>query len=244
MQPRLARVFWAAGIKVCEGYGLTETSPVVSASVGNYKEIRIGYVGKIVKDVQVKIAEDGEILVKGPNVMQGYYKEPEMTAEVLKNGWFHTGDIGELDGEYLKITDRKKEMFKTSGGKYIAPQVMENKFKESPLIEQLIVVGEGKNYPSALIVPSFDGLKEYCRRKDIPYLSDSEMISNSEILEKYQSEIDGLNKYFGKWEQIKRFKLLDKVWGIESGELTPTMKLKRKVIHQKFSKEIESIYQA
>jgi long-chain acyl-CoA synthetase len=244
LQPRLARVFWAAGIKVCEGYGLTETSPVVSASVGNYDEIRIGYVGKIVKDVQVKIAEDGEILVKGPNVMQGYYKEPEMTAEVLKNGWFHTGDIGELDGEYLKITDRKKEMFKTSGGKYIAPQVMENKFKESPLIEQLIVVGDGKNYPSALIVPSFDGLKEYCRRKDIPYLSDSEMISNSEILEKYQSEIDGLNKYFGKWEQIKRFKLLDKPWGIDSGELTPTMKLKRKVIHQKFSKEIESIYQA
>ncbi|MBA4300662.1 long-chain acyl-CoA synthetase [Algoriphagus alkaliphilus] len=244
LQPRLARVFWAAGIKVCEGYGLTETSPVVSASVGNYDEIRIGYVGKIVKDVQVKIAEDGEILVKGPNVMQGYYKEPEMTSEALKNGWFHTGDIGELDGEYLKITDRKKEMFKTSGGKYIAPQVMENKFKESPLIEQLIVVGDGKNYPSALIVPSFDGLKEYCRRKDIPYLSDSEMISNSEILEKYQSEIDGLNKYFGKWEQIKRFKLLDKTWGIDSGELTPTMKLKRKVIHQKFSKEIESIYQA
>lgn len=244
LQPRLARVFWAAGIKVCEGYGLTETSPVVSASVGNYMEIRIGYVGKIVKDVQVKIAEDGEILVKGPNVMQGYYKEPEMTAEVLKNGWFHTGDIGELHGEYLKITDRKKEMFKTSGGKYIAPQVMENKFKESPLIEQLIVVGEGKNYPSALIVPSFDGLKEYCRRKDIPYLSDSEMISNPEILEKYQSEIDGLNKYFGKWEQIKRFKLLDKAWGIDTGELTPTMKLKRKVIHQKFAKEIESIYQA
>jgi long-chain acyl-CoA synthetase len=244
LQPRLARVFWAAGIKVCEGYGLTETSPVVSASIGNQKEIRIGYVGKIVKDVEVKIAEDGEILVKGPNVMQGYYKEPELTAAVLKNGWFHTGDIGELDGEYLKITDRKKEMFKTSGGKYIAPQVMENKFKESTLIEQLIVVGDGKNYPAALIVPSFDGLREYCKRKDIPYLSDLEMINKSDILEKYQSEIDRLNKYFGKWEQIKRFKLLDKGWGIDSGELTPTMKLKRKVIHQRFSKEIESIYQA
>lgn len=244
LQPRLARVFWAAGIKVCEGYGLTETSPVVSASVGNYDEIRIGYVGKIVNDVQVKIAEDGEILVKGPNVMQGYYKQPEMTAEVLQNGWFHTGDIGELDGEYLRITDRKKEMFKTSGGKYIAPQVMENKFKESALIEQLIVVGDGKNYPAALIVPSFDGLKEYCKRKDIPYLSDGEMIANPEILEKYQSEVDSLNKYFAKWEQIKRFKLLDKAWGIDSGELTPTMKLKRKVIHQKFEQEIESIYQA
>ncbi len=244
LQPRLARVFWAAGIKVCEGYGLTETSPVVSASIGNEDGIKIGYVGKIVENVQVKIAEDGEILVKGPNVMQGYYKEPEMTAEVLQNGWFHTGDIGELDGEYLKITDRKKEMFKTSGGKYIAPQVMENKFKESLLIEQLMVVGDGKNYPAALIVPSFDGLREYCKRKDIPYLSDSEIVINPKIIEKFQDEIDGINKYFGKWEQIKRFKLLDQPWGIETGELTPTMKLKRKVIHQKFGKEIESIYQA
>lgn len=244
LQPRLARVFWAAGIRVCEGYGLTETSPVVSASVGTHEEIRIGYVGKIVKDVEVKIAEDGEILVKGPNVMQGYYKEPEMTAEVLKNGWFHTGDIGELEGQYLKITDRKKEMFKTSGGKYIAPQVMENKFKESTLIEQLMVVGDGRNYPAALIVPSFDGLREYCKRKDIPYSTDNQMIVKPEILEKYQSEIDSLNKYFGKWEQIKRFKLLDKPWGVESGELTPTMKLKRKIIGQKFSKEIEQIYQA
>ncbi|MFN3757692.1 MAG: AMP-dependent synthetase/ligase [Algoriphagus aquaeductus] len=244
LQPRLARVFWAAGIRVCEGYGLTETSPVVTASIGTKEEIRIGYVGKIVKDVQVKIAEDGEILVKGPNVMQGYYREPEMTAEVLKNGWFHTGDIGELDGEYLKITDRKKEMFKTSGGKYIAPQVMENKFKESPLIEQLIVVGDGRNFPAALIVPSFDGLKEYCKRKDIPYTSDEEMVSKPEIKEKYQAEIDSYNKYFGKWEQIKRFTLLDKPWGIDTGELTPTMKLKRKVISQKYQKQIDEIYQA
>ncbi|MCU0400077.1 MAG: long-chain fatty acid--CoA ligase [Algoriphagus sp.] len=244
LQPRLARVFWAAGIRVCEGYGLTETSPVVTASIGTKEEIRIGYVGKIVKDVQVKIAEDGEILVKGPNIMQGYYKEPEMTAEVLKNGWFHTGDIGELDGDYLKITDRKKEMFKTSGGKYIAPQVMENKFKESPLIEQLIVVGDGRNYPAALIVPSFDGLREYCKRKDIPYTSDVDMVQKSEIKEKYQTEVDSYNKYFGKWEQIKRFKLLDKPWGIDTGELTPTMKLKRKVITQKYQQQIEEIYQA
>jgi long-chain acyl-CoA synthetase len=244
LQPRLARVFWAAGIKVCEGYGLTETSPVVSASVGNYNEIRIGSVGKILAGVEVKIASDGEILVKGPNVMQGYYREPEMTAEVLQNGWFHTGDIGELDGEYLKITDRKKEMFKTSGGKYIAPQVIENKFKESTLIEQLMVVGDGRNYPAAIIVPSFDGLKEYCKRKDIPYSSEKEILAKPEILEKYQSEIDTMNKYFGKWEQIKRFKLLEHPWGIDSGELTPTMKLKRKVINQKFAKEIEEIYQA
>ncbi|AMQ55301.1 AMP-dependent synthetase/ligase [Algoriphagus sanaruensis] len=244
LQPRLARVFWAAGIKVCEGYGLTETSPVITASIGTYEEIRIGYVGKIVKDVQVKIADDGEILVKGPNVMQGYYKDPDMTSEVIKNGWFHTGDIGELDGQYLKITDRKKEMFKTSGGKYIAPQVMENKFKESLLIEQLIVVGDGKNYPAALIVPSFEGLREYCKRKDIPYTTDQEMVKKLEILEKYQSELDHYNKFFGKWEQIKRFKLLDQPWGIETGELTPTMKLKRKVITQKYQDKIESIYQA
>jgi long-chain acyl-CoA synthetase len=157
LQPRLARVFWAAGIKVCEGYGLTETSPVVSASVGTKEEIRIGSVGKIVKDVQVKIAEDGEILVKGPNIMQGYYKEPEMTTEVLKNGWFHTGDIGELDGKYLKITDRKKEMFKTSGGKYIAPQVMENKFKESRFIEQIMVIGENEKFPAAMIFEHHGG---------------------------------------------------------------------------------------
>lgn len=242
LQPRLARVFWAAGIKVCEGYGLTETSPVVSASVCTHEEIRIGWVGKIVKDVKVKIAEDGEILVQGPNVMQGYYRQPEVTAEVLKNGWFHTGDIGEIDGEFLKITDRKKEMFKTSGGKYIAPQLMENKFKESSLIDQLIVLGENRNYPSALIVPSFDGLREYCKHKGIPYTNDEEMIQKPEIIEKYDRELEQLNKYFGKWEQIKRFKLLPELWGIESGELTPTMKLKRKFIHQKFEKEIEELY--
>ncbi|MHA7130489.1 AMP-dependent synthetase/ligase [Algoriphagus namhaensis] len=243
LQPRLARVFWAAGIKVCEGYGLTETSPVISASICTREEIRIGYVGKVIDDVEVKIAQDGEIVVKGPNVMMGYYKEPELTAEVLKDGWFHTGDIGELDGRYLKITDRKKEIFKTSGGKYIAPQVMENKFKESPLIEQLMVVGENKKFPGAIIVPSFDGLRDYCKHKDIPYTSDVEMIQKIEILDKYQREVDALNKYFGKWEQIKKFKLLSKAWGVDSGELTPTMKLKRKVIKAKYEKEIEGLYE-
>ena len=242
LQPRLARVFWAAGIRVCEGYGLTETSPVVSASICTKEEIRIGSVGKIIEDVEVKIAEDGEILVKGPNVMMGYYKEPELTAEAIKDSWFHTGDIGEVDGRYLKITDRKKEMFKTSGGKYIAPQVMENKFKESSLIEQLMVVGENKKFPSAIIVPSFDGLRDYCKHKGIPYTEDAEMIQKAEILSKYQREIDGLNKYFGKWEQIKKFKLLPRPWGVESGELTPTMKLKRKVIKAKFENEIEELY--
>jgi long-chain acyl-CoA synthetase len=244
LQPRLSRVFWAAGIKVCEGYGLTETSPVVSASICNFEEIRIGWVGKLIEDVQVKIASDGEILVKGPNVMQGYYREPEQTAEALKDGWFHTGDIGELDGTYLRITDRKKEMFKTSGGKYVAPQVMENKFKESSLIDQLVVVGENKNYPAALIVPNFEALKEYCKHKGIPYTSDVEMISKREIMEKYDREIETANKFFAKWEQVKRYKLLGNSWGIESGELTPTMKLKRKVIHQKYESEIEGIYKA
>ncbi len=244
LQPRLARVFWAAGIKVCEGYGLTETSPVISASICNFEEIRIGWVGKLIADVEVKIAEDGEILVKGPNVMQGYYKEPDLTAEALKDGWFHTGDIGELDGTYLKITDRKKEMFKTSGGKYVAPQVLENKFKESSLIDQLVVVGENRNYPSALIVPSFEGLKEYCKHKGIPYTSDSEMIAKPEIIEKYDREVENANKFFAKWEQVKRYKLLGKSWSIETGELTPTMKLKRKIIYQKYESEIESIYKS
>ena len=244
LQPRLARVFWSAGIPVCEGYGLTETSPVVSASISNLKEIRIGMVGKIVKEVEVKIASDGEIMVKGPNIMQGYYKQPELTAEVLEpDGWFHTGDIGELhEGNYLKITDRKKEMFKTSGGKYIAPQPMENKFKESSIIEQVLVVGENKNYPAALIIPSILGLQDWCRHKDIPYTTNAEMLQKPEILDKFQKEIDNLNKYFGKWEQVKRFKILPQQWTVETGELTPTMKLKRKVIHQKFAKEIESLY--
>jgi long-chain acyl-CoA synthetase len=242
LQPRLARVFWAAGIKICEGYGLTETSPVVSASIGNYEEIRIGYVGKIIKDVEVKIAKDGEILVKGPNVMQGYYKQPDITAEVLQNGWFHTGDIGELDGEYLKITDRKKEMFKTSGGKYVAPQVIENKIKESSIIDQVMVVGENRNYPAALIVPSEDGLKEYCRHKGFPFTEMNEMIQKPEIIAKYDRVIEDMNKYFAKWETIKRFKLLPEPWGIETGELTPTMKLKRKVILSKYQAEVDSIY--
>lgn len=244
LQPRLARVFWAAQIPVCEAYGLTETSPGISVSICNHKDIRIGMVGKLLKDVEVKIAPDGEILAKGPNIMQGYYKQPELTAEVLEpDGWFHTGDIGELDKDnYLKITDRKKEMFKTSGGKYIAPQPMENKYKESPVIEQVIVVGENKNYPAALIVPSLQGLMDWCKHKDIPYTTDEEMLKKPEILEKFQKDIDDLNKYFGKWEQVKKFKVLNAQWGIDTGELTPTMKLKRKVIHQKFAKEIEELY--
>jgi long-chain acyl-CoA synthetase len=243
LQPRLARVFWAAGIPVCEGYGLTETSPVISSTPAIASEVRIGCVGKMIEGVQVKIAEDGEILCKGDNVMVGYYNQPEMTAEVLKDGWFHTGDVGEIvEGKYLKITDRKKEMFKTSGGKYIAPQVMENKFKESLLIEQIIVVGEGRNFPSALIVPSFENLRSWCQAMEIPYSTDAEMVKNPRVITKFEEEIESYNNSFGQWEKVKKFRLLPQAWGIETGELTPTLKLKRKIIHQKYANYIEEMY--
>ncbi|WP_448520020.1 AMP-dependent synthetase/ligase [Rhodoflexus sp.] len=243
LQPRLARVFWAAGIPVCEGYGLTETSPVISSTPAIASEVRIGCVGKVLEGVQVKIAEDGEILCKGDNVMLGYYKQPEMTAEVLKDGWFHTGDVGEIvEGKYLKITDRKKEMFKTSGGKYIAPQVMENKFKESLLIEQIIVVGEGRNFPSALIVPSFENLRNWCQAMEITYTSDADIVKHPRVIAKFEEEIETYNANFGQWEKVKKFRLLPKPWGIDSGELTPTLKLKRKVIHQKYADYIEGMY--
>ena len=243
LQPRLARVFWAAGIPICEGYGLTETSPVISSTPAIASEVRIGCVGKIIEGVQVKIADDGEILCKGDNVMLGYYKQPELTAQVLKDGWFHTGDVGELvEGKYLKITDRKKEMFKTSGGKYIAPQVMENKFKESLLIEQIIVVGEGRNFPSALIVPSFENLRSWCQAMEIPYSSDADMVQHPRVIAKFEEEIENYNANFGQWEKVKKFRLLPKAWGIETGELTPTLKLKRKIIHQKYADYIEEMY--
>lgn len=243
LQPRLARVFWAAGIPVCEGYGLTETSPVISSTPAIPSEVRIGCVGKVIDGVQVKIAEDGEILCKGDNVMMGYYKQPELTAEVLKDGWFHTGDVGELvEGKYLRITDRKKEMFKTSGGKYIAPQAMENKFKESLLIEQIMVVGEGRNFPAALIVPAFENLRAWCRAMEINYTTDEEMVKHPRVIAKFEEEIDNYNAHFGQWEKIKKFRLLSKPWGIDSGELTPTLKLKRKVIHQKYAEHIEQMY--
>jgi long-chain acyl-CoA synthetase len=175
--------------------------------------------------------------------MVGYYNQPEMTAEVLKDGWFHTGDVGEIvEGKYLKITDRKKEMFKTSGGKYIAPQVMENKFKESLLIEQIIVVGEGRNFPSALIVPSFENLRSWCQAMEIPYSTDAEMVKNPRVITKFEEEIESYNNSFGQWEKVKKFRLLPQAWGIETGELTPTLKLKRKIIHQKYANYIEEMY--
>ena len=244
LQPRLARVFWAGGIRVMEGYGLTETSPVIAVNRHNKEENVIGTVGPLIDNVEVKIADDGEILTKGPSVMKGYYKRPDLTAEVIDaGGWFHTGDIGEfVQGRYLKITDRKKEMFKTSGGKYIAPQVIENKLKESLVIEQVMVVGEGQKFPSALIVPSFSGLQDWCRLHHIPYTSDAEMIRHPQVREKFKKEIDRFNEGFANYEQIKKFELLPKLWSVESGEFTPTLKVKRKVIYANNRQLIESMY--
>jgi long-chain acyl-CoA synthetase len=244
LQPRLARVFWAAGIPVAEGYGLTETSPVISTNCIEPGNMRIGTVGRIIDGVHVKIADDGEILVKGPNVMKGYYKKPELTAEAIdREGWFHTGDIGEMvEGKFLKITDRKKEMFKTSGGKYVAPQVIENKLKESMLIEQVMVVGESQKHPSALIVPSFQGLRDWTKLHTIEYTTDENMITKPEVLAKYQSELDQFNQNFAQYEQVKKFILMPKLWSIEGGELTPTLKLKRKIINSKYKEKIDQLY--
>ncbi|MEY3236579.1 MAG: hypothetical protein RI883_680 [Bacteroidota bacterium] len=245
LQPRLARIFLAAGMPILEGYGLTETSPVVSVNCFS-KGIRIGTVGALIDDVQVQIAEDGEILVKGPNVMLGYYNLPELTAEVIDSeGWFHTGDIGMFqEGKYLKITDRKKEIFKTSGGKYIVPQVMENKFKESRFIEQIMVIGESEKFPAAFIVPSFAYIKEWAKHKNIDLGdgSNHSITRNNYVLAKIQEEIDGFNKGFGNWEQIKKFALLENEFSIDGEELTPTLKLKRKNILAKYAVVYNSVF--
>lgn len=244
LQPRLARIFLAAGIPIMEGYGLTETSPVVSVNCAENDGVRIGTVGRPIKDVEVKIANDGEILIKGPNVMMGYYKRPDLTAEVIdEEGWFHTGDIGEMTEGFLRITDRKKEIFKTSGGKYIAPQLMENKFKESRFIEQLMVIGEGKKHPSALIVPNFEFSMEWARRHGLKVSNSQDLVSSKEFIARIQEEVDELNQAFGKWEQIKKFEILIEVWSVDSDELTPTLKLKRKVISEKYKDVIAKIYE-
>ncbi|GAB3202633.1 long-chain acyl-CoA synthetase [Pontibacter aydingkolensis] len=245
LQPRLARVFWAANIRIMEGYGLTETSPVITVNRFEADNNVIGTVGLPIDGVEVKIAEeDGEILTRGPHVMKGYYKKPELTAEVIDaDGWFHTGDIGQLiEGKYLKITDRKKEMFKTSGGKYVAPQPIENKLKESVVIEQAMVVGSGQKYAAALIVPSFLGLQDWCQHKGIKYTSDEEMITKPEILEKYQREIAKANEGLAQYETIKKFRLIPRMWTVETGELTPTLKVKRKNITTNYSDVIDSMF--
>ena len=245
LQPRLARIFLAAGIPILEGYGLSETSPVVTVNSFD-KGICFGSVGTLIEHVEVKIAEDGEILVKGPNVMLGYYNNEEATNEVMdKDGWFHTGDIGVfIEDKFLKITDRKKEIFKTSGGKYIAPQAMENKFKESRFIEQLIVVGEGEKFPGAFIVPSFLFLKEWALQNNLNFdkLSNEEIVLQEKVLLKFKEEIDEINEFFGSWEQLKKFVLLPKEFSIDGGELTPTLKLKRKKIMEKYQKEYALLY--
>ncbi|MFO7745294.1 MAG: AMP-dependent synthetase/ligase [Psychroflexus sp.] len=244
LQPRLARVFNAADMGVMEGYGLTETSPVVAVNDMRDGGFKIGTVGKPIPDTEVKIADDGEILVKGPQVMMGYYKDKEKTDEVLKDGYFHTGDIGEIDNDgFLKITDRKKEMFKTSGGKYISPQIIENVMKQSRFIEQIMVVGEGQKMPAALIQLNEEFVKEWGERKNLNLGARlSEMVKNQELIDRVQEEIDFYNQKFGQWEKIKKFELTPDVWSIEDEQLTPTMKLKRRVIKDKYKDLYDKIY--
>lgn len=244
LQTRLSKVFCAANIPVMEGYGLTETSPVISVNDMRNHGFRVGTVGKILDGVEVKIAEDGEILCKGPNVMIGYYKDEEKTNEAIKNGYFHTGDIGEIDSDgFLKITDRKKEMFKTSGGKYVAPQVLENAFKQSRFIEQIMVIGEGQKMPAAFVQPSFEFLDDWAKRKNIDLgNSKDDIIKNERIIKRIQREIDEINERFGNWEKVKRFELTPDIWSVEAGHLTPTMKLKRKIILEKYKDLYSKIY--
>ncbi|NNJ88343.1 MAG: AMP-binding protein, partial [Eudoraea sp.] len=243
LQPRLARIFGAAGIPVMEGYGLTETSPVISVNCEKNRGWKIGSVGQIIKGVEVKIAEDGEILCKGPNVMMGYYKDPEKTKEVMTNGYFHTGDIGEIDSDgFLRITDRKKEMFKTSGGKYVAPQLLENRLKQSRFIEQVMVIGEGEKMPAALIQPNFEFVEEWARRHHKTLGEHSAMAEDEVLLARMQEEVDNANEQFAKWEKVKAFKLTPDVWTVEGGHLTPTMKLKRKIIKEKYLPLYNEIY--
>ena len=244
LQPRLARVFAAAEIPVMEGYGLTETSPVISVNDMRNKGFRVGTVGKVIDNVEVIIAEDGEILCKGPNVMMGYFKDEKLTSEVITDGYFHTGDIGIFDADgFLKITDRKKEMFKTSGGKYIAPQLIENTMKQSRFIEQIMVIGDGQKMPAAFIQPSFEFLKEWAVIHGLDIgKSNEEIISNEKVIERIQGEIDTLNEKFGNWEKIKRFELTPDVWSIEGGQLTPTLKLKRKIVMEKYIDLFHKIY--
>jgi long-chain acyl-CoA synthetase len=244
LQPRLARVFNAAQIPIMEGYGLTETSPVITVNMMADHHFRIGTVGKPLDKVEVKIAADGEVLAKGPNVMLGYYKNEEKTREVLsEDGWFHTGDIGEIDKDgFLKITDRKKEIFKTSGGKYIAPQLMENTFKASMFIEQLMVIGENRKHPAALIVPSYDHIKDYYKHKKVDYPGDEVVLNDELLLTKINKVLDHYNQDFGKWEQIKKFEFVKAPFSIGGGELTPTLKLKRKAILTKYNDLVCKIY--
>ena len=243
LQPRLARIFNAAEFGVMEGYGLTETSPVVSVNDMRNGGFRIGTVGKLLANTEVKIAEDGEICVKGPQVMLGYYKDAEKTAEVIKDGYFHTGDIGEVDIDgFLKITDRKKEMFKTSGGKYVAPQLLENRFKQSRFIEQIMVVGESEKMPAALIQPDFEFVRNWAKMHNVDVGDNQNLVKNEKVIARIQEEVDSANESFAKWEKVKQFRLTPVVWSISEGHLTPTLKLKRKIVKQIFIDLYNDIY--
>ncbi|NPA33537.1 MAG: long-chain fatty acid--CoA ligase [Chlorobi bacterium] len=245
LRPDLARIFWAAGIPVLEGYGLTETSPVIAVNRLEPGGFKIGTVGPPLFNVEVKIAEDGEILTRGPHVMKGYYKRPDLTKEVIdEEGWFHTGDIGVIvDGKFLKITDRKKELFKTAGGKYVAPQPIENSLKASLLIENAMVVGEGRKFPAALIVPSEENLKSWMEANGIKWEGLEKALQNPKVIDKYREIIKEVNKHLAKPEQIKRFAFVTDTWSVETGELTPTMKLKRRVLNEKYKDIIDGIYE-
>ena len=244
LQPRLARIFSAAQIDIMEGYGLSETSPVISVNDMRNGGFRIGTVGKIIRNVEVKIAEDGEILCKGPNVMMGYFKDDAQTNEAIKDGYFHTGDIGIIDADgFLKITDRKKEMFKTSGGKYIAPQLIENAMKQSRFVEQIMVIGDGQKMPAAFVQPNFDFIREWATIHKITLgKTNQEIAENQDVKARIFQEIETINKNFGNWEQIKKIELTPDVWSIDNGHLTPTMKLKRKTVMAMYQKLFDKIY--
>lgn len=244
LQPRLARVFTAAKIPVLEGYGLTETSPVIAVNTFEKDGLMFGTVGKPLVNVEVKIGADGEILTRGPCVMKGYFREPEMTAKVInKDGWFHTGDIGTLEpGGHLRITGRKKEIFKTSLGKYISPAQIENKFTESPFIDALIVVGENQKYAAALIVPDFEHLRMWCHEEGIKYTTKEEMVKEKQVRDRFKKEVDHFNAFLGNTEKIMRFTLMDKEWSVDNGELTASLKLRRNYINEKYKEEIEGLF--
>lgn len=242
-QVRLIRIFTAAGMPVMEGYGLTETSPVISVNRFEEEGRMFGTVGPIIKNVQVKIAEDGEILCKGPNIMMGYYKRPDLTSESMTDGWYKTGDIGIMvDNKFLKITDRKKEMFKTSGGKYVAPVAIEMKLKESPYVENIMVIGAEEKYVGALIIPSFINLKDWAKQHNLPYHSDEDLLHNVRVKDLYRNEVEHYNRQFNHVEQIKKFELLPRDWSVDTGEMTPKLSLKRKVIMEKYKDAVHRIY--
>jgi long-chain acyl-CoA synthetase len=244
LQPRLAHIFWAAGIPVLEGYGLTETSPVIAVNNFEKNGVKFGTVGPVVKGTTVRIAEDHEIVCKGPGLMLGYYKEPELTAQAIdSDGWFHTGDLGRMEPEgHLKITGRKKEIFKTSFGKYVSPEMVENNLKESEFIDALMVVGENQKYAAAIIVPDFNHLRSWCQIKGVPYSTNHEMIELERIKKRFQKEIHKFNKHLGATEQIKAFELLPNEWTVDSGELTATLKLRRSLINERYKSTIEKLF--